>query len=580
MTQDANAPPPFQVNTIELVSVESSKITGVSVYSGRAEVTRAYRFAVKTGQNQVKISGLPNVLDHDSLRVEGRGAATIHGVTIAPTPIPPTASTSPALQALLLKQSRLRKASTRSQKAAASLEAYLNTLNAEKIGVEQLGTVVAQYEVEGEKIDDRLIELEQQVKDVQTEIDVETARLRGSSNRNHELGQTATVGVFAEQEGEVEIVLIYAVYNASWSATYDIRVNMQAEEKPITLIYKAAISQSTGESWEDVPLTLETVTPTYGTELPILDPWRISIYKRPAPRPMMAMAVPAMAMRSVRAESAYASMPAGGPGAPPPPPMPVMQQMQLSVASQGNMSATYQVPGLISIPSDGQAHNVTIVQLELDAVMSWVSVPRVDTRVHLKAKIKNASEFTLLSGNASVYVDGSFISKSDVPAVSPQESFDCPLGLDSAVRITYHPLSKKAGQSGFYSKSSTRSYTQRVTVHNTKSTAIGSLTVVDHVPISEDSQITVKLLAPVLPDPGNKAVATAGGGSGKEKEKVRVSEGVVAQWDGADDEEADPAALGKEGKLNWVCKVPPQGKLNLMMQWEVTSPLNVVVLGL
>ena len=42
--------------------------------------------------------------------------------------------------------------------------------------------------------------------------------------------------------------------------------------------------------------------------------------------------------------------------------------------------------------------------------------------------IKNASDYTLLAGQASVYVDGSFISRSDVPAVSPQESFDCPLG--------------------------------------------------------------------------------------------------------------------------------------------------------
>jgi hypothetical protein len=45
-----------------------------------------------------------------------------------------------------------------------------------------------------------------------------------------------------------------------------------------------------------------------------------------------------------------------------------------------------------------------------------------------QARITNASEYTLLTGSASVYVDGSFISRSVVPAVSPQESFDCPLG--------------------------------------------------------------------------------------------------------------------------------------------------------
>jgi hypothetical protein len=39
--------------------------------------------------------------------------------------------------------------------------------------------------------------------------------------------------------------------------------------------------------------------------------------------------------------------------------------------------------------------------------------------------VKNALDYTLLADEASVYVDGSFISHS---AVSPQESFDCPLG--------------------------------------------------------------------------------------------------------------------------------------------------------
>lgn len=33
-----------------------------------------------------------------------------------------------------------------------------------------------------------------------------------------------------------------------------------------------------------------------------------------------------------------------------------------------------------------------------------------------------------LPEKASTYVDGSFISKLDIPLVSPEESFDCPLG--------------------------------------------------------------------------------------------------------------------------------------------------------
>jgi hypothetical protein len=66
--ENIQLPPQYPVHTIELNSVEDSKITSVSVYSGRAEITRLFTFEVKKGQNQVVINALPNVLDQHSLR--------------------------------------------------------------------------------------------------------------------------------------------------------------------------------------------------------------------------------------------------------------------------------------------------------------------------------------------------------------------------------------------------------------------------------------------------------------------------------------------------------------------------------
>jgi len=64
------APPPLAepIHSVELDSIKDGKISTVSVYSGRAEVTRLFQFEVKTGQNLVHISGLPTVLDVDSFR--------------------------------------------------------------------------------------------------------------------------------------------------------------------------------------------------------------------------------------------------------------------------------------------------------------------------------------------------------------------------------------------------------------------------------------------------------------------------------------------------------------------------------
>ncbi|KAF4603081.1 hypothetical protein EYR38_003486 [Pleurotus pulmonarius] len=92
-------PPNFDpVNVLELRTADVSKILKVSVYTNLAEITRLYKFKVKTGQNQVKINGLPDLMDSDSLRVEIRGPASIQGVSTGPTPTPPAPTTSQELK--------------------------------------------------------------------------------------------------------------------------------------------------------------------------------------------------------------------------------------------------------------------------------------------------------------------------------------------------------------------------------------------------------------------------------------------------------------------------------------------------
>ncbi|KAJ2921389.1 hypothetical protein H1R20_g15700, partial [Candolleomyces eurysporus] len=264
--------------------------------------------------------------------------------------------------------------------------------------------------------------------------------------------------------------------------------------------------------------------------------------------------------------------------------------------------------------------------------------------MYLNAKIQNASEYVLLKGPANVYVDGSFIARSTIPAVSPEEKFECALGIDPAIRITYHPLAKKLSQSGLLSKSKVYSYTRRFTIHNTKSSTVEGVKIIDQIPVSEDATITVKLHSPALQPPNFSSPANAGpvspsdtgsaknggkgglfrniGGSSNESnstsgtpsdkalkavaKSIKVSPGVIAQWNRPDDSESitgdgsteekkahrssefaldsseplDLTVLGKDGKISWLCSIPPQTKVNLTLQWEVSAPVNTEVVGI
>ncbi|KAJ7505898.1 hypothetical protein B0H11DRAFT_1976597 [Mycena galericulata] len=577
-------PPAFDgPSTVELQSIADSKIIAVSLYSTRAEITRLYKFAVKTGQNQVNIAGLPNALEHESLRVEGRGAATIHDVTVSMDRGEAVKTSSPKVVELLSKREKTANALTRCEKSLASLEQYLGSLTVQHLEVSKLENVLESYESTGARLDAKKLELLSELRLLDAEIAAERERLR-VPNEENKLRTKAAIGVFAKEEGHVEIALIYAVPFASWTAFYDIRVDMDTKENPVTLIYKAAVKQNTGESWDDVPLQLETSTPTFGLDIPKLSPWNLHIQQPRAPAfkssskslSLAGVAPISMGMRRKRSSVAYEESedlmgmvdqePMGYGGA--------------SVNSKGNVNATFRVPGLVTIPCDGDAHNFTIVELSLKAAMSWVSVPKLDAKTHLNARITNASEYTLLNGTASVYVDGSFISRSVVPAVSPQESFDCPLGLDSSIRITYHPLIKKLSHTGFYNKSANYVFSQRITVFNTKSVAIEGLKVIDQIPTSQNSQIEVKLVNPALTLPSEAGTSSVKGAV-REPQVLNIGTGIKAHWDGVDEPGYEVESLGLDRKLNWICAVPSQGKLNLALEWEVTvSSASAQVVGL
>lgn len=151
-----------------------------------------------------------------------------------------------------------------------------------------------------------------------------------------------------------------------------------------------------------------------------------------------------------------------------------------------------------------------------------------------------------------------------------------PRRLDPSVRITYHPRVKKTTRSGFYNKTTIHLYTQRVTIFNTKTTAAGDLKITDQFPVSDDSIITVKQISPGLVD----VLKASTSGEVRLPEKVSVTSGVYAQWNGADEPDVNIESLGKDGKFDWVCSVPPQGKIELFLQYEVIVPPRLQVMGI
>lgn len=123
-------------------------------------------------------------------------------------------------------------------------------------------------------------------------------------------------------------------------------------------------------------------------------------------------------------------------------------------------------------------------------------------------------------------------------------------------------------------------FSQRITIANTKTLPIENLKIIDQVPVSEDSKIIVKLVRPALGVPREGFSWCGNGGEPKVLPPVSVASGVVAQWHGADKAGVELEVLGKDGKLNWICAVPAQEKIGLVLQWEVVAPVKTIIQGL
>ena len=117
-------------------------------------------------------------------------------------------------------------------------------------------------------------------------------------------------------------------------------------------------------------------------------------------------------------------------------------------------------------------------------------------------------------------------------------------------------------------------------MHNTKAIPLTQeqLKIIDQVPVTADQRIVVKILNPPLASPCSNDSGFNLGPS--IRDPVNVGEGIVAQWEGVDELEADEdksangraRMLGKEGKFYWLCTVPSMGKVDLKLEWEVVVP--------
>ncbi|MBT2620516.1 DUF4139 domain-containing protein [Chryseobacterium sp. ISL-6] len=284
--------------------------------------------------------------------------------------------------------------------------------------------------------------------------------------------------ILADHEMNVNLGVSYIVSNAGWIPSYDLRA--ESTKKPLEIVYKGKIYQKTGQDWNNVKLFVSTYRPSYNQNRPILSPLYVTEYTPyDSQKELAAYSIKAKAELTnayqMRAEEIAAP-----------------SQIPVATVSDNQMNVMYELKFNQTIVSQEKEQYVILDKKEVNATYKYHTVPKLNNQVFLMAFVKNWQNLNLISGEANIYFEDNYIGKTNIASNYIKDEFPISLGVDERITVKRVKQEDKTSQKTLSSnKWETESYQIHIR-NNTKENI--DLEILDQLPISENSKVSVKAL--------------------------------------------------------------------------------------
>ncbi|QBG46295.1 mucoidy inhibitor MuiA family protein [Verrucomicrobia bacterium S94] len=486
----------------------SSQVTDVTVFNDRAQVVRSAEVELEQGMTTIRFGHLPEAIDSRGIQVTGDGDATVLDVRFKTEnfeDIPEEAwkKLSDEKKRLEMEAETVRQTIERFDASKAFLNAISKKVthaSEKEEGAASLDpgsweSMLALYSSKSEEYDEgRRLALEK-LEGIQKALDKVNADIRDAGMHQRKKRRVVEVDLESFSAGKAMLNLSYIVYGPKWVPAYDIRVD--TESRRMEVKYFALVKQNTGEDWGDVALKLSTANPGLGGQHPELDPWRIRMDSPHAAKSRAhSFSSAAMPELAGRADNFYqgdnllydvdspneqaASVP--------------MKPRTSSVSHKG-ASVVFEVKGRSDIASDNVEHRVAVAAVELPATFRYSSVPKLSPLAYLKAHAENSGAHPFLEGKVNVFLDGNFVTSTQMELVAPGEEFWVFLGADESMKVEHKLIKKYQSREGFGGKTVRHTFEYLMTVKNTHRVP-EEVVVMDQLPISGSEGLEVKLIEP------------------------------------------------------------------------------------
>lgn len=554
-----------QVNTVPI----NSKITNATVFLSGAQVQRQTESVdVQQGVTSFVFAGLSSAIETQSIQAKGEGNFTILSVT--------------SQQNFLVEK-----------KNSDQKNIYLNNItnlndkltvlrNESEVYKAEEDMLIKNQVVMGPNVNYDLVKLKQaldfqkqrlteaknkqiEIRNQITKIQIELSKLNkqvseidGESLKN---SNDVVVKVSAKSATKGKFSLTYMVKNAGWYLTYDIRA--KDVSSPIELVYKANVSQNSGEDWKNVKLMLSSGNPTKNNIKPELGTYNLGFlsagyYGNGSTTNSMKIArgrvvgadgnqaLPGVAVRVNNTSVATVTdangnfslqIPAGGNiltfsyigyqtleqsiaanqmNVRLQPDVQTLNEVVVTNALAGRVAGiqtknsqqrlmsvplevnavenqtniTFDIQNPYTILSDGKQFTVDIGNYNFNANYEYYAAPKFSNDAFLTAKIDGFNDINLISGEANIFFEGTFLGKTLLDLQNASDTLTFSLGVDKNVVI------KREKQKEFNEKQFIGAYQRDnrsflIDIKNRKSQAI-NLIVQDQLPVSTNGEITIE----------------------------------------------------------------------------------------
>ncbi len=465
-----------------------SKISHVTVFLNRAQVTRELKTRVDAGRTNLIISGLTAQLDQQSVQVSGKGNIIILGINHnqnflsefnMPKKLVMLRDSLEVYKHQLAQEQHQRDIFIKEEQMILSNQ-KIGGAN-QNISVNELKAMADFYRSRLGEIGQSKMKTDDKIKRINERIVKLNQQIREQNELYSRNTSEIVISVSAETATNVELEVDYIVGNAGWYPVYDLRA--MNTKSPVQLSYKANVFQSTGEEWINIRLKLSTANPSLGGVKPELYSWYLDFYAPQAYKNISATGAVHRAVGVSEDKKAELNMEVAEE---------VRSNADFTQTIQTSLNTEFDISLPYTVSSASKPTLVDIQKREMNAVYQYAVAPKLDADAFLLAKAVGWEDFNLLPGEANVFFEGTFVGKTFIDPNNIKDSLSVSLGRDKRIVVKRDKV-KDFTTRRTIASNMREAYAWEISVRNTRNEPI-KITVEDHVPMSRNNQIEVAVL--------------------------------------------------------------------------------------